>query len=223
MRQQPRTVRPWSRRKAFKVVLGSVGGVMVARPSTAATALMPTPPQSTGPFYPQIKPLEVDADLLRIAEQDELAAGTPLHLLGRVLDPAGQPLEGALVEIWQCDSYGVYHHPLDRGRGGRRFDPRFQGYGRSDTAADGGYRFRTIRPVAYPGRTPHIHVRVTAPGFEPLTTQMYVAGEPLNDTDVLLSRVRDPAARKRIIIALEPLPDAGPADLVGVFNIVFGA
>lgn len=223
MRQQPLTPRPFSRRRTLGLGLGILGVAAIWRASSAANALTLTPPQTAGPFYPQIKPLDADADLLRVAGQGEPGAGTPIHLLGRVLDPAGRAIDGAQVEIWQCDAFGVYHHPLDTARYGRNADPRFQGYGRSESAADGGYRFRTIRPVAYPGRTPHIHFRLTAPNSAPLTTQMYVAGEPLNETDFLLARIRDPAARQRVMVSLDSLPVFEGAALAGVFDIILGA
>jgi len=86
----------------------------------------------------------------------------------------------------------------------------------------GAYRFRTIRPVPYPGRTPHIHFAVTARGFPFLTTQMYVAGEPRNDGDFVLRRITDPQARASIIVALEPAPDVEAGALLGVFDIVLG-
>ncbi|MGF1663441.1 MAG: response regulator, partial [Kineosporiaceae bacterium] len=105
------------------------------------------------------------------------------------------PVVDSLVDIWQCDALGRYRHPRDPGPR----DEGFQGYGRVRTNGDGAYRFRTIRPVPYPGRTPHIHFAVTVPGGTPWTTQMYVAGEPLNERDFLLAQVRDPAARARLL------------------------
>jgi protocatechuate 3,4-dioxygenase beta subunit len=105
---------------------------------------------------------------------------------------------GARVEIWQCNAFGRYHHPGDQSAA--PLDPNFQGYGETVTDASGGYRFRTIKPVPYPGRAPHIHVRVTARGFAPIATQMYVAGEPQNDRDFLLQSVRDPEARAKLVV-----------------------
>ncbi len=90
------------------------------------------------------------------------------------------------------------------------------------TADDGRYRFRTIRPVSYPGRAPHIHFAVSGPGVESLVTQMYVDGEPENERDMLLSRVRDPAARQRLLVALAPNPDDS-AHLIGTFDLVLAA
>src|SRR5690606_26639932 len=97
--------------------------------------------------------------------------GVVTHLRGRVLDARGAPMPGAVVEIWQCDALGRYRHPRDR-QDGR--DPGFQGRGRLSTGPDGSYAFRTIRPVPYPGRTPHIHLAVAVSGREPLVTQLYI-------------------------------------------------
>ena len=80
----------------------------------------------------------------------------------------------------------------------------------------------TIRPVSYPGRTPHIHFAVAAPGLAPFTTQMYVAGEKLNDRDPVLQGVRDPAARARLIVPLLPAPEVGRSALGASFDIVLG-
>ena len=101
-------------------------------------------------------------------------------------------------------------------------DDNFQGYGQTITDRAGGYRFRTIRPVPYPGRTPHIHFAVSAPGLAPFTTQMYIAGEPLNERDGVLTGVRDPAARARLIVPLRPAPEIEPDALAGTFDIVLG-
>jgi protocatechuate 3,4-dioxygenase beta subunit len=135
-----------------------------------------------------------------------------------VLDKRGAPVRGATVEIWQCDANGVYNHPRQPGL--QRRDADFQGYGRTEVAADGGYSFRTIRPVAYPGRTPHIHFKVNAPGLGRLTTQMYVAGEPGNARDGVLNAIRNAAQRASVIVRLEPAGAAEPGALLGVFDIV---
>jgi protocatechuate 3,4-dioxygenase beta subunit len=137
-----------------------------------------------------------------------------------VLDSQGRPLAGALVEIWQCDANGNYLHPRSGGSGPR--DPRFQGYGRTLTDASGGYHFRTIRPVPYPGRTPHIHFKVGRDGSELLTTQMYVMGEPMNARDFLFGRL-DPDERERVAVALSPADTLESGSLSGTFDIVVGA
>ncbi len=141
------------------------------------------------------------------------------YVTGRVVDPRGRPVAGARIEIWQCDAAGVYHHSGDS-RGPA--DPDFQGYGRTVAAADGGYRFRTIRPVAYPGRTPHIHFKISGPGFAGLTTQMYVEGEPGNRRDFVLNAIRDPIVRRSVIVPLRQAAELEPGALHGVFTIVVG-
>lgn len=140
----------------------------------------PTPTQAEGPFYPLAFPADADHDLLRNGALS-YPAGQAVWLEGTVTDLAGRPLAGAEVEIWQCDHAGHYHHPGDGGRA----DPRFQGFGRVSVGADGRYRFRTIRPAPYSGRTPHIHLKVKREGRELLTTQVYVAGDPGNRRDGL--------------------------------------
>src|SRR3984893_8238909 len=150
--------------------------------SSLAAGLVATPQQTEGPFYPTSFPADMDNDLVQVRGQAAQAMGTVLHLEGRVLDLNGRPVEGALVEIWQCDAQGIYDHPGQPGR--ERRDRAFKGYGRM-MAADGRYSFRTLKPVAYPGRTPHIHVKVATAGGGLLTSQFYIAGEPGNERDGL--------------------------------------
>ena len=140
---------------------------------------------------------------------------------GYILESNGQPLSGMRVEIWQCDTNGRYHYVRD-GRAETPLDDDFQGYGQTTTDGAGSYRFRTIRPVPYPGRTPHIHFTVSGPGLAPFTTQMYIAGEPLNERDGVLMGVRDPAARARLIVPLRPVPEIEPNALAAAFDIVLG-
>ena len=142
-----------------------------------------TPSQSEGPFYPVALPKDSDFDLLRNGSQN-YPKGQSAWVEGHVSDLAGKPVAGALVEIWQCDNDGHYHHPGDGGKA----DQRFQGFGRVIAGSDGSYRFRTLRPAAYAGRTPHIHVKVKLGQRELLTTQLYVAGDAGNAQDFLWRR-----------------------------------
>ncbi|MSO77802.1 MAG: intradiol ring-cleavage dioxygenase [Alphaproteobacteria bacterium] len=203
-------------------VVWTAGGLTVlgalARPSLAAGAIV-TPRQTEGPFYPVSLPLDSDNDLATVAGQATQARGQVLHLFGRVRDAGGKAVGDARVEIWQCDADGRYHHPGER-RGNA--DPSFQGYGQNETEGDGLWRFRTIRPVTYPGRAPHIHFAISGPGFQRLTTQMYVAGEAGNERDFVLNTVGDPKARASLIVAFEPAPEIEAGALKGNFEIVLG-
>jgi protocatechuate 3,4-dioxygenase beta subunit len=203
-----------------RFVLGGIAAIATAggllRP---AAALVPTPRQTKGPFYPLTLPLDKDNDLVRVDGAAQQALGTVTHVAGRVLDLNGRPVSGARVEIWQCDANGRYHHVGDRNSAPE--DGGFQGYGETLSNAVGAYRFRTIRPVPYPGRTAHIHFAISGQGFDPLVTQMYVAGEPGNADDGILNRI-DATARERVIVALSPAPEVEADALKGTFDIVLG-
>ena len=183
-----------------------------------AADLVATPRQTEGPFYPARLPLDRDNDLLRVSGS-EADPGSPVtHVMGRLLDSNGRAVPGARIEIWQCDAEGVY---LDA-TGGTTLASGFQGYGAAETDAEGAYRFRTIKPVPYGGRTPHIHFAISGRGFERLVTQMYVAGEPRNDRDFVLGRIRDEAVRRSVIVDLAPAPEIEAGALAGTFDIVLG-
>ena len=202
----------------LEIFAGCAAGLSL-RSVPGAAELAPTPRQTAGPFYPQVFPPDCDNDLVHVTGHKNTAKGTVTNLSGRVLEAGGRPVPGLRVEIWQCDANGRYHYVRDASAD-RPLDDDFQGYGQSLTDAAGGYRFRTIRPVPYPGRTPHIHFAVSGPGLPRFTTQMYVAGEPLNGRDGVLMSIRDPAARARLIVPLRSAAEAGA--LVGTFDIVLG-
>ncbi|MCG8428488.1 MAG: protocatechuate 3,4-dioxygenase [Chromatiales bacterium] len=205
-----------------RLMAASVAGatmVMLPVGLRGAAKLLATPRQTSGPFYPVELPLDDDNDLVQFGHSTSLAKGEITHLTGEVVDVYGHPVSNARVEIWQCDAHGRYHHPRDRR--GRAADPNFQGHGSFQTGDDGRYRFRTIRPIPYPGRTPHIHFAVSGPDFEPLVTQMYVAGEPLNESDFVLNSIRDTALKESLIVDLLPAGVAG--EWTGHFRIVLAA
>ncbi len=205
------------RRRTLTALAIGVSGLAGAK--RAAAALLATPAQSRGPFYPQDLPLDSDNDLVQIEGNSTLAKGEITDLRGRVIDVRGRVVAGARVEIWQCDAYGRYHHPWDQRNA--PLDENFQGYGRFTTSQDGAYRFRTIKPVPYPGRAPHIHFAVTAPGADSFITQMYVANAPENERDFLLNRIGDDRRKARLIVAFTPAGD-GSATLTARFDIVLG-
>jgi len=162
----------------------------------AAGAAMKTPRATEGPFYPApgMRYGDIDNDLVRIDGEVADAGGEIVRLGGRVLDADGNPVAGARVEIWQCDVTGRYLHRDDRGS---TRDPAFQGFGHDLTGADGAYRFRTIKPVPYSGRTPHIHVKVLVAGSERLTTQFYLPDHPDNERDWLYRRI--PGSQRELV------------------------
>ena len=183
----------------------------LAAPGAVAEGCGPTPRQTSGPFYPLYDQVDKDLDLTRMTGHDAAAAGEVILVRGRVVDADCRPVEGVLVDLWQADSNGRYSHPADPNPARR--DPNFQGWGQVVTDAEGRYAFRTIKPAAYPleflggrpderagYRSPHIHFRVSKRGYRELSTQMYFAGEALNDRDILLSRLPE-AERPKLVIA----------------------
>ncbi|MFO1080401.1 MAG: protocatechuate 3,4-dioxygenase [Reyranellaceae bacterium] len=200
------------------VLLGSAGLLPLAGVSWAA-GLAPTPAQTEGPFYPTALPADADSDLVQVRGQAARALGTVLHLQGRLLDADGRPVAGALIEIWQCDAQGLYDHPRQPGR--ERRDTAFQGYGRLLVRGDGAYGFRTLKPVAYAGRAPHIHLKVSAADGRHLTSQFYIAGDPDNERDgVFRAAARQPRQRERIEMRLAPAPGLEPGALAATLDVV---
>ena len=189
-------------------------------PGAFAEALMQTPLQTEGPFYPNRLPLDTDNDLLVLNDSSTPALGVVTYLSGRILDVRGEPLRNVTVELWQADANGVYLHSGSDNAGKR--DPGFQGYGRFLTGSSGEYLFRTIRPVPYPGRTPHIHFAVKTPGREKFTTQCYIRGHEGNAKDGVLNGVKELKARESLQIAFEALPRAKAGELQARFDIVLG-
>ncbi len=204
---------PPSRRRLLLGTAAAVALPALCTPGRAQPRRQPTPSQTEGPFYPVVLPDDRDADLL-VQGARRYTRGEPAWLEGSLTDTAGQPLRGAVVEIWQCDHAGRYHHPGDGGRA----DADFQGFGRMQVGADGGYRFRTIKPVPYTGRTPHIHLKVRRDGRELLTTQVYVAGDPGNARDGLWRRL---SVEERAALTV-PFTPAGDG-LRATFPIVVAA
>ena len=205
------------RRRILGFALGAAVLPWIAPHRARAEDLSPTPSQPEGPFYPRTLPADRDADLIVVAGRTGRAEGTPLYLDGTVRSVAGTPLAGARVEIWQCDARGHYHHVGDSGN--LPLDENFQGYGETSTDDQGRYRFRTIRPVAYTGRAPHIHMKVAYPGARPLTTQIYAAGDSLAADSAFL-RYFGKEARERLTVALEPAPEKEAGSLHARFDIV---
>ena len=188
-------------RRAASVALIAAPYLWLGSRAQAQAPRQLTPSQTEGPFYPVKFPKDSDYDLLRNGTLD-YSAGQAVWVQGNVTDIDGKPVAGAQVEIWQADHAGHYDHPGD----GSRADPAFQGFGRVTVWADGSYRFRTIRPVPYTGRAPHIHFKVKLGARELLTTQLYVEDDAGNARDGLWRRLRE-ADRAALTVAFKPGDD----------------
>jgi protocatechuate 3,4-dioxygenase, beta subunit len=204
-------------RTGLRISLASAAAValpaLLSQPARAQKPRQLTPSQSEGPFYPDQALQDADFDLLKNGNI-AYANGQPAWVSGVVMDLAGKPVSGAVVEIWQCDHAGVYRHSRSSGNA----PMAFQGFGKVQVGADGRYRFRTIQPVAYPGRPPHIHYKIKLGNRELLTTQMYVAGEAANGRDFL---TRSLSAEQRSL--LEARFSAGGDGLAAEFSLVVAA
>lgn len=208
------TPSPAITRRTISAALLALPTIWIGARAQAPVARRLTPRQSEGPFYPVAFPADSDFDLLRNGPL-AYGQGQASWVQGVITDPHGLPVSGAQIEIWQCDANGHYDHPGDGGRA----DHAFQGFGKVVVGQDGQYRFRTIRPVAYSGRSPHIHVKVRLGQKELLTTQIYVRDDPHNSRDSLWRNLRDEADRDALTVAFVP----GSDGLTARFPIVVQA
>jgi protocatechuate 3,4-dioxygenase, beta subunit len=207
-----------TRRRLMQTGLGACA-MAAASPLLAATPGV-TPAQIEGPFFPTRDQADKDVDLTHVEGHSARALGEVIEVAGQVLDPEGAPLAGALVDVWQANHHGRYAHEKDPNPA--PLDPDFQGWARITTDAEGRWSIRTIKPGAYPvnpgwSRPPHIHFKVALRGYRELITQMYFAGEPLNEVDRLLLEVPEDQ-RARLVVAFTTAAPAAPAR--GTFNIV---
>ena len=207
-----------------RVFLGTLGAAFfTTRGLFAEQLLLPSPAMTEGPFYPDKLPLDQDNDLIIIKDSTTPAVGIITHLTGRVLSPKGEPIKDATVEIWQCDANAVYLHTRDSGPKAQQQDKHFQGFGRFTTASTGEYRFRTIKPVPYPGRpSPHIHVKVKRGDRELLTTQIFIRGHEGNARDGVFSGSGDLIDRELVLADFTPVKDSKIGEFQARFDIVLG-
>jgi protocatechuate 3,4-dioxygenase, beta subunit len=192
-----------------QIIIGVSASIWI--PTTVAqTRLRPTPSQTEGPYYPVAEPKDADFDLLRNGSL-QYNKGQAAWVEGNVTDLQGAPLKGGFIEIWQCDEAGHYDHPRD----GSRMDPSFQGFGRVRLGAEGQFKFRTIKPAPYTGRTPHIHAKIKLGNKELLTTQFYVESDPNNARDAIWRRL-SPIDQAAVTSAFVPQADG----LRAFYNVV---
>lgn len=204
-------------RRWFLSSTATAGAVFFTQAGAFAEELVRTPKQTEGPFYPDRLPLDTDNDLLIINDGITPAVGEITHLTGTILDAKGNPLKNAVVEIWQCDGKGVYLHTADSKN--KKPDTNFQGFGRFVTGSKGEYYFRTIKPVPYPGRTPHIHVKVKQSGKELLTTQLYVKGHAGNEKDGIYRSLKG-KEKDALTVEFAAIKDSKIGELAANFDVV---
>jgi protocatechuate 3,4-dioxygenase beta subunit len=201
----------------------AMGALSLFTPGVFAEQLARTPDMTEGPFYPTHLPLDQDNDLILIKDSTTPAVGEITHLTGRILDVKGDPIKNVEIEIWQCDAKAVYHHTRDEDAKHDQMDKNFQGFGRFSTGSSGEYRFRTIKPVPYPGRPAgHIHYKVKLGGRELLTSQIFVADAPGNARDGVFHDVPDAFDRELIQTEFTPIKGSKIGELLAKFDIVIG-
>ena len=210
-----------------QILQGLANGVAIAGvseffhvPGLFAQELTRTPSQTEGPFYPTRLPLDTDNDLIVLNDGLTPAVGEITHLTGRVLDSRGNPLRNTVVEIWQVDHNGAYLHEGSANQDKR--DKNFQGFGRFLTGSTGEYYFRTVKPVPYPGRTPHIHVAIKMKGRDKWTTQCYIKGHPGNEKDGLWRGITDPKQRAAVTVDFTPVKGSRTGELSANLDLVMG-
>jgi protocatechuate 3,4-dioxygenase beta subunit len=211
-----------SSRRLFLRAL-TLGAAACSARGAFAEQLLRTPQLTEGPYYPDHLPLDQDNDLIVINHSLTPAVGEITQLSGRVITPSGSPVQGVTVEIWQCDAHAVYLHSSDSVPKRAQRDQNFQGFGRFETGSTGEYRFRTIKPVPYPGRpAPHIHFKVKQGDQELLTSQLMVRGHPGNLRDGVFLSSGDALDRELILADFKPLPGSKIGELMAHFDIVLG-
>lgn len=216
-----------SRRRILNLAV-AVGGLTLVRADKLLLAQggqhKITPAQTRGPFYPRARPVDEDADLTLVKGKSGKAQGMVIHVIGRVLDTRGVPIPAAKVELWQANTFGRYDHPADVNPA--PLDPNFQGFGVQVTDGEGRYRFKTIKPGAYPinpmnprnQRPPHLHFDIIGQKGR-VVTQMYFPNDPLNEKDFIfngLGQARDTVIAK----VLAPTKDIEPDSLLLNWDIV---
>ena len=170
----------------YRRTLFTLCGALII-PDISYGRLIRTPWQGEGPFYPDRIPVDTDNDLVKNGEYSIEAGGKILILNGILVNLDSQPVNGVSIEIWQTDKNGVYLHSGSFAR--NTLDKKFQGFGRTKTDRNGHFSFRTIVPTEYPGRTPHIHMKLWREGKNILTTQLYILDHPHNKNDFLFQRM----------------------------------
>src|SRR5262245_61275361 len=223
---------PVDRRRFFKSMAVVSAGFTL--PGYLAEALTLTPQVTQGPYYPLPKniPLDKDNDLVQLNDGTTAAAGIVTYLSGRVLDSSGNPIRGALVELWHADNGGNYIYSSSASRNPAA-DSNFAGFGQFLTGSTGEYMFRTIKAGLYVGRTRHFHFGITIPGqLQRYTSQLFWNEVPkdangnvwstTNANDMVLTGITDAAQRASVIKDYTAVPGTTTGEVQTTWDIVMG-
>lgn len=213
---------PIDRRRFFKSMAAATAGFTLA--GSLAEALTLTPQQTQGPYYPLADdiPLDKDNDLVQLNDNLSPASGIVSYVSGRVLNSSGNPIRGALVELWHADANGAYIFSNGTGRNSAA-DANFAGFGQYLTGSSGRYKFRTIKAGLYPGRTRHFHWGITIPGQSSrFATQTYWSGEAGNASDSVLNGISNSEQRASVILTYTTVPGTTTGEVQATWDIVMG-
>ncbi|MES2439554.1 MAG: hypothetical protein V4584_10830 [Verrucomicrobiota bacterium] len=223
---------PVNRRRFFKSMAAASAGFTL--PGYLAEALTLSPTVTQGPYYPLADdiPLDKDNDLVRLGDNLTAAAGIVTHVSGRILDSGGNPVRGALVELWHADREGDYSYSTGVGRNSA-CDANFAGFGQFVTGRSGAFRFRTVKAGLYNGRTRHYHWGVTLPGRTTRTTSQTFWNETAyalngtvfatqNSNDSVLSGITDAARKASVILDYTAVPGTTTGEVQASWDYVSG-
>ena len=223
---------PVDRRRFFKsMAIASAGFTL---PGFLAEALTLSPIVTQGPYYPLANniPLDKDNDLVQLNDNTSLAAGVITYVSGRILDSNGNPVKGALVELWHADREGDYLYSANATRN-PACDPNFAGFGQFLTGSTGEYKFRTIKAGLYNGRTRHYHWGVTLPGRTTRSTSQTFWNEVAydltgkvfatqNSNDMVFTGVTNAAQRASILLDYAAVPGTMTGEVQATWDFVSG-
>ena len=223
---------PIDRRRFFKsMALASAGFTL---PGYLAEALTLSPVVTQGPYYPLANniPLDKDNDLVQLNDNLNIAAGTVTYLSGRVLDPSGNPIRGALVELWHADREGDYLYSANAARN-PACDPNFAGFGQFLTGSNGQFRFRSIKAGLYNGRTRHYHIGVTIPGRATRSTTQTFWNEQARDlngnlwatqnsNDMVYTGITDAVQRASVLLDYTAVAGTTTGEVQATWDFVSG-
>lgn len=210
-------------RRQWLTASATTGLLFFTQKGLFAEELFRTPRLTEGPFYPDHLPLDQDNDLIIVNDSLTPAVGDITHFHGRILSLNGSPLRNVTMEIWQCDAKGVYLHSNDSNTKKNIQDKNFQGYGKFETGATGDYRFRTVKPVPYPGRpAPHIHIKLSRGGKEILTTQVMIRDHENNRRDGIFAQAGDLVDQELVQADWVLMQGTKTPEYTAKFDIVLG-